>query len=308
MRSSSCLTLCATALIAALAPGTARSAQLLDPIPEKIQQAENFSITLETVASGLTAPNWGISAPGHPNRLFVVDQTGQLWVIDLTTTTKSVFLDVSSFLVPLGAFGPGTFDERGFLGVAFHPNYVTNGLLYTFTSENVDGPADFSTLPQGVAPNAQSVIREWHVTNPANPASVPDPSSRVLLRIDKPQFNHNGGALHFGPDGMLYIATGDGGDADDQGVGHVAIGNGQDPTNILGKILRINPDPTNAGGTLSANGRYRIPPITPSPADPAMSPRSSPTAFAILSGSPSTRTPAIYMPLMSDKMISKRSM
>jgi hypothetical protein len=88
MLSSSRLTLCATALLAALAPGTARSAQLLDPIPEKIQQANNFSITLETVATGLTAPNWGISSPGHPNRLFVVDQTGQLWAINLTTGAK----------------------------------------------------------------------------------------------------------------------------------------------------------------------------------------------------------------------------
>src|SRR5215813_3156201 len=267
MLSSLRLTLCAAALIAVLAPGTARPAQLIDPIPEKIQQANNFSITLETVATGLTAPNWGISAPGHPNRLFVVDQTGQLWVIDLTTGSKSVFLDVSSLVVSnLGNVIPGLkFDERGFLGVAFHPNYTTNGLLYTFISENVDGPADFSTLPSGITPNAQSVIREWHVSNPTDPASVPDSTNRVLLRIDKPQFNHNGGAINFGPDGMLYIATGDGGAADDQGVGHVAIGNGQDPSspNALGKILRINSDPSSSSGTLSANGQYRIPSDNP---------------------------------------------
>ncbi len=265
MLSSLRLTLCAAPLLAVLAPGTARPAQLIDPIPEKIQQANNFSVTLEIAATGLTAPNWGISAPGHPNRLFVVDQPGKLWVINLTTKTKSVFLDVSSLIVSnLGMVIPGLkFDERGFLGVAFHPNYTTNGLLYTFASENVGGPADFSTLPPGTPPNAQSVIREWHVANPTNPASVPDPTSRVLLRIDKPQFNHNGGAINFGPDGMLYIATGDGGAADDQGVGHVAIGNGQDPTNALGKILRINPDPTSSSGTLSANGQYRIPPDNP---------------------------------------------
>jgi glucose/arabinose dehydrogenase len=215
----------------------------------------------------LTAPNWGISAPGHPNRLFVVDQPGQLWVIDLTTKTKRVFLDVSSLVVSnLGNVIPGLkFDERGFLGVAFHPNYPTTGLLYTFISEDVGGPADFSTLPPGTPPNAQSVIREWHVTNPTDPAAVPDSTSRVLLRIDKPQFNHNGGAINFGPDSMLYIATGDGGEADDQGVGHVAIGNGQDPSspNALGKILRINPDLTSSTGALSANGQYRVPPDNP---------------------------------------------
>jgi glucose/arabinose dehydrogenase len=274
MLSSLRLTLCAAALLAALAPGTARPAQLIDPIPEKIQQAKNFSVTLETVATALVAPNWGTAAPGHPNRLFVVDQTGQLWAIDLTTKTKSVFLDVSSLLVSnLGNVIPGLdFDERGFLGVAFHPNYATNGLFYTFTTENKGNeagiPADFSTLPSATPPDSQSVIREWQVPNPTDPASVPDPdpaNSRELLRVDKPQFNHNGGAINFGPDGMLYIATGDGGAADDQGDGHVAIGNGQDPTspNALGKILRINPDPSSPSGTLSANGQYRIPPDNP---------------------------------------------
>jgi glucose/arabinose dehydrogenase len=76
----------------------------------------------------------------------------------------------------------------------------------------------------------------------------------VLLRIDEPQFNHDGGALNFGPDGMLFISLGDGGAADDQAPGHGASGNGQDPSNVLGTILRIDPD-----GDDSANGQYGIP-------------------------------------------------
>jgi glucose/arabinose dehydrogenase len=212
-----------------------------------------------TVATELVAPNWGTAAPGHPGRLFVTDQPGTLWAIDLQTGQKSVFHDVSGRLVPLGAFGPGSFDERGFLGLAFHPGYATNGLLYTYTSEPVNGPADFSTMPPGTTPNHQSLIIEWHVPDPGNAASVVDPASaRELLRIDEPQFNHNAGCLNFGPDGMLYISLGDGGRADDQGVGHSPQGNGQDPSNILGTILRIDP-----AGSNSANGEYGIPADNP---------------------------------------------
>jgi len=233
---------------------SAASDRLADPI-----MVGGVRIQLETVATGLTAPNWGTFAPGAPGRLFVSDQNGTLWAIDLATGDKSVFLDVSARLVALGIAGPGTFDERGLLGVAFHPDFMTNGLLYTYTSEPVDGDADFSTMPPGEMANHQSVIIEWHVPNPADPESVVDPTSvRELLRIDEPQFNHNAGAVNFGPGGMLYISLGDGGGRDDEGVGHSPQGNGQDPSNVLGSILRI--DPTGAN---SANGQYGIPDDNP---------------------------------------------
>ncbi len=225
-----------------------------DELADLIKQGGK-PIRLETVATGLTAPNWGTVAPGHPGRLFVTDQNGILWAIDLASGDKTVFLDVSARLVALGIRGPGTFDERGLLGVAFHPDYATNGLLYTYTSEPVNGPADFSTMPPGETANHQSVIIEWQVPDLADPASVVDPTSaRELLRIDQPQFNHDGGAVNFGADGMLYISLGDGGGRDDEGVGHGTDGNGQDPSNVLGSILRI--DPT---GSNSANGQYGVP-------------------------------------------------
>jgi len=239
----------------------------INVIPPPITRSEQH-ITLRTVATGLTAPNWGTAAPGQPGRLFVTDQDGILWAIDLATGAKTVFLDVSSRLVPLGIFGPGSFDERGLLGVAFHPSYATSGLLYTYTSEPVAGPADFSTMPPATTANHQSVVAEWHVPNPGNPASVVDPlSRRELLRIDEPQFNHNAGGLNFGPDGRLYISVGDGGGADDQDgepfiggpvTGHGPNGNGQNPASVLGKILRIDPQ-----GSNSANGRYGIPADNP---------------------------------------------
>lgn len=171
--------------------------------------------------------------------------------IDLLTGQKGVFLDLSQQVI---AFG-----EQGLLGVAFHPDYFSNGLLYTYTSVPVDGPADFSTMPEGVTADHQSVVAEWQVPDPSNPSSRVDPTSpRELLRIDEPQSNHNGGGVSFGPDGMLYISLGDGGEADDQGTGHGPLGNGQDPSNVLGRILRIDPS-----GTNSANGQYGIPANNP---------------------------------------------
>src|SRR5919106_172318 len=249
-------TVCALVLAATVAPAAGQA--LEDPIPEPIKTG-GVHVRLEAVATGLTAPNWGVSAPGDPDRLFVVDQPGIVWSLDLDSGMRTVFLDVSDRLVALGAFGPGTFDERGLLGLAFDPDYATNGLLYTYSSEPVNGAADFSTMPVGTTPNHQSVVAEWRVPNPQNAASVVDPSTRrELLRIDEPQFNHNVGALNFGPDGFLYISLGDGGAADDQEVGHSLQGNGQDPSNILGTIIRIDPS-----GSNSANGSYGIPSDNP---------------------------------------------
>jgi hypothetical protein len=88
-----------------------------------------------------------------------VDQVGKLWAVDLSTGAKTVFLDVSSRLVVLGVVGPGSFDERGFLGVAFHPDYRNNGKLYTYTSEPNSGPPTLTTtLPAGTAADHQNVV------------------------------------------------------------------------------------------------------------------------------------------------------
>lgn len=231
---------------------------LSDPIPEAITTS-SIAVRLTPTLTGLNAPNTGTAAPGVPGRLFVADQTGQVYSVDLATGQASVFLDVSARLVPLGAAGPETFDERGLLGLAFHPDYGSNGLLYTYTSEPAAGAADFSTLTEGAVADHQSVIVEWQVPAPADPASVPDPASaREVLRIDQPQLNHNGGALEFDAEGLLLIALGDGGGADDQGRGHVEGGNGQSLGDPLGAILRIDPR-----GTDSANGRYGIPATNP---------------------------------------------
>lgn len=246
---------------------------IADPIPETIP-ASDLHVRLETVATGLTAPNWATFRPnatkGGPfsgDFLFVTDQDGTIWAIDLTEDPPGdlvPFLDVSDQLVDLGVGGPGTFDERGLLGLAFHPNYASNGLLYTYTSEPAEGAADFP-VPDGANANHHSVITEWQVAepledpNPNDPDTVPDPAGeRELLRIGEPQFNHDGGCLNFGPAGdagnFLYISLGDGGNADDQGPGHTTEGNGQNQGNVLGTLLRIDPL-----GSDSTNGEYGIP-------------------------------------------------
>jgi glucose/arabinose dehydrogenase len=236
------------------------------------------SIGVQVLTTGLTAPIKAVIAPGQRGRLYVVDQIGILWAVDLASGNKSVFLDLSARLVTLGVLGANTFDERGFLGVAFHPHYQQNGLLYTYTSEPNAGPPTFpTTLPAGTPADHQNVVAEWNVPNPGNLASVVNPASRrELLRVDWPQFNHDGGDLAFGPDRKLYISMGDGGGADDRDgqnfivatgslpiveapiVGHGLNGNGQNLTNPLGKIHRIDVDTRS-----SANGQYGIPPNNP---------------------------------------------
>ncbi len=220
-----------------------------NPLPD-ISKGD-LVVELETIAEGLVSP-LGMAVPDDgTGRLFVYEQTGQILVIENGRVLATPLLDVSGRLASLGA----SYDEKGLLGVALHPNFAINGKIYTYTSEPVSGAADFTT-PGGVQ-NHQSVVAAWEVS--VIDANVIDVSSRRgILRIDQPQGNHNGGDLHFGPDGMLYIAVGDGGSADDQGGGHSPSGNAQDKNNVYGTILRID-----VGGNNAENGQYGIPPDNP---------------------------------------------
>ncbi len=243
---------------------------ITDPIPETIAKGD-IRIELEPVAVGLTAPVYLTAAPGVSDKLYVVDQAGLIRIIQSDGMLKRPFLNVMDRLVALGVQGTqdtSDFDERGLLGLAFHPGFSDQDnpgfrKLYTYTSEPVDGPADFTVpLPEGENFNHQGVIAEWMV-DPDNSDRVDPMSRRELFRFDEPQFNHDGGTLLFGPDNMLYISLGDGGGADDTDPGHGEMGNGQDPTNILGTILRIDVD-----GFNSANGQYGIPADNPFVGDP----------------------------------------
>ena len=253
--------------ITATTADTAAGQPVDNPFPESIAKGK-VRLRLQTVTSGLVAPNWGTALANDPDHLYVGDQNGALWRIDLVTGEKEVFLDLSSRLVSLGLSGADSYDERGFLGFAFHPQFAENGLLYTYTSEPADQSSDFSTIPAGSSPNHRSVIRELQLAL-ASPIQSPVVilSERIVFTVDQPQFNHNGGALNFGPDNMLYIAFGDGGGADDRDgqefiggpmIGHGPNGNGQNPANPLGSLLRIDPSGNNSG-----NGKYGIPSDNP---------------------------------------------
>ncbi|GBF25510.1 quinoprotein glucose dehydrogenase B [bacterium MnTg02] len=263
------------------------------------------AVGLKLVAKGLTAPLKGVAAPGLPNHLFVIDQVGRIYAVNLTVAADrkageevdcstllddddsnddsgcTLFFDVGDHsninFVTLGCvpqqtrdFG-GSFDERGLLGLAFHRDFASNGRFYTYISQENGGPA---TLPSTVgSPDHQNVISEWQAVNASDPsAGVVSTSRRELIRVDWPQFNHDGGDLAIRQsDGTLFISMGDGGGADDRDgqdfidcgsdpstnsamVGHGDDGNGQKLNNPLGKILRIDVD-----GNNSANQQYGIP-------------------------------------------------
>ena len=236
------------------------------PIAERVASSP-VRVDLQTVASGLAAPVLLVPDPARVGRLHIVDQVGLVRVIDHGQLRDAPFLDLTSLVVPVRV----NYDERGFLGLAFHPGYgdprgIGYGRFYTYTSEPVQGAADFTVeVPAGTAMNHQSVVREWlwdGVSETVDPAS-----SREILRVDQPQSNHNAGHMEFGPDGYLYIAFGDGGGANDTAVGHGPTGNGQNINTLLGAIARIDPlHPTltpNSADPASANGRYRVPADNP---------------------------------------------
>jgi glucose/arabinose dehydrogenase len=216
-------------------------------------------IELQAVATGLVAPNLLVSPADGTNRQFIVDQAGQIRIIENGTLLAEPFLDVAPRLVPLTP----AYDERGLLGLAFDPGFNTPSSpgyrrVFTYTSEPVNGTAD---LPDQYATtvNHQSVVASWRV-NSSDPNAVDPTTRQEIVRIDKPQSNHNGGMIAFGPDGFLYISIGDGGGANDNNAnGHnPTTGNGQDTTIALGKILRID-----VNGTNSTNGKYGIPSTNP---------------------------------------------
>lgn len=230
--------------------------ETIDPIPGTLAVSD-LPLTLVQIATGFNRALRAVKAPGIEGSLFVVQQPGQIMRVDLASGEKSLFLDISDRLTPPIQNGNNlNYGERGLLGLAFHPDFTTNGLFYTYQSEprrpEQDSLVDFTTLTPTQNPNHRSVIVEYRVSDPSCNATIQ--KLRDVLIFDQPQGNHNGGDLLFGTDDYLYISVGDGGGGGDLGTGHGLYGNGRDNSTILGTILRIDPQ-----GNNSASGNYGIP-------------------------------------------------
>jgi glucose/arabinose dehydrogenase len=178
-------------------------------------------LALEQVATGLQQPVY-LTAPPGDARLFIVEQPGRIRIVSNGQLLPQPFLDITSRVSSGG--------ERGLLGLAFHPDYAGNGFFYVNYTDN------------------SGDTRVERYTRSANP-DVADPASAVLvLAVDQPYGNHNGGQLLFGPDGMLYIPLGDGGSGGDP------QNNAQTLSTLLGKLLRID---------VTSASPYSIPPDNP---------------------------------------------
>jgi len=168
-------------------------------------------MVLTEVASGLEQPLFVTQAPGERERLYVVEQTGRIRVVEGGRMRAEPFLDLSGIVSCCG--------ERGLLGLAFHPGYATNGRFFV-NYTNPDGDTE---------------IVEFRRASEDPPVADPEPA-RLFFRVDQPFPNHNGGMLAFAPDGTLAIGLGDGGGAGDP------MNNARNPSSKLGKLLRIDVD------------------------------------------------------------------
>ena len=185
-------------------------------------------LKLTQVASEINRPVLLKSAPGDNSRMYVVGQDGKIWIIKDGAVLPTPFLDISA-----DVHQPNAGDERGLLGLAFHPSYEQNGRFFVYYTDNMKNPGD------------QHVVE--HMRSAGDPELAAPGKGKVILDQPDTQANHNGGGMEFSPkDGFLYIGTGDGGGADDKDGNnppqHAATGNGQSLATLFGKLLRIDVD------------------------------------------------------------------
>jgi glucose/arabinose dehydrogenase len=212
-----------------------------------------ITVNLQVAADGLTAPLNLVSPPDGTKRRFITEQIGVIKILMPDgKILEDAFLNIRHRIPKLHQ----DFDERGLLGLAFHPDFKNNGRFFIAYSGYLPGDSE---LEKVVWWDHTNYVAEYRVSK-TNPNKADPLSERILTKIDWPQFNHNGHWIGFGPDGLLYISTGDGGYANDWGIGHhVTKGNGQDLGSINGKILRIDVDKSDP----AVGGAYGIPADNP---------------------------------------------
>ena len=186
------------------------------------------NISLQSIVTGLESPtvvtSTGVRAVPD-SRIFITEQAGKIRIVKNGSLLGTPFLDITSAVQTLTA----GYDERGLLGLAFHPNFKSNGKYYVY----------YSKAKSGAGINHESIVAMYVATLESGnyvTSDVSQTTETIILRFDQPTAVHNGGSLSFGSDGYLYIATGDGGSQSDPD--NKAL----DRTSLLGKILRINVD------------------------------------------------------------------
>uniref|UniRef100_F7AJ37 Soluble scavenger receptor cysteine-rich domain-containing protein SSC5D n=1 Tax=Ornithorhynchus anatinus TaxID=9258 RepID=F7AJ37_ORNAN len=205
-----------------------------------------LQLCLVEVANGLRNPVALVHAGDGTHRFFVAEQVGLVWTyLPNRSRLEKPFLNISEAVLT----SPWEGDERGFLGIAFHPRFRHSGKVYVYYSVEV-------RFEERIR------ISEFRIS-PDDMNTVDHSSERIILEIEEPASNHNGGELLFGDDGYLYIFTGDGGMAGDP---FGKFGNSQNKSALLGKVLRIDVDQNDRGPL------YRIPPDNPFVADTSARP------------------------------------
>jgi len=212
--------LAAVSVSFAAAPDCTGISGVLNTDPNLFGELDTVRIT-----GGLAFPVYVTAAPGDNTRLFVVEKRGKIRVINDGVLNATPFLDID----PIVTGGTSSFNEQGLLGLAFHPDYQNNGFLYVYYT---------AQSPFG----AITIARYTRLT----PDSANAGSATMILQIPHPISNHNGGMLTFGPDGALYLGTGDGGSGCDPGP---FPGNAQNTNSLLGKLLRLDVDGGNPYST-----------------------------------------------------------
>ncbi|GAB5496791.1 MAG: PQQ-dependent sugar dehydrogenase [Phycisphaerales bacterium] len=180
-------------------------------------------------ASGLDRPVYMVAAPDNPDKFYVIEQEGAIRIIDNGTLLATPFLDID----PIVVGGTGGGNEQGMLGLAFSPDYETSGRFFV----------------NYIGAGSDTYVVEY-LRSAADP-NIADPNSaRTIMTIDQPFSNHNGGWMDFGPDGYLYIATGDGGSSNDP-QNHASRLN-----TLLGKLLRIDVSDDQVTYTIPADNPF----------------------------------------------------
>jgi glucose/arabinose dehydrogenase len=226
-----------TSTVATDAPATAEP--LTTSVPAEVTAApfnpEETPLRLVPIATGLQMPVFLTHAGDGSGRLFVLEKVGRIRIIADGSVVPTPFLDISD---KVGSSG----SEQGLLGLAFAPDYATSGVFFVDYTDKA----------------GNTVISRFSVTD--DPMLADPASESLVLTYPQPASNHNGGMILFGPDGMLWVGTGDGGAANDR------FGNGQNPQTLLGKMLRID--------------------VTTNPAEPYTIPADNPWLNAQWNGQP----------------------